>query len=590
MHNGPVCAPTIFDDGLDHAKIDNEKGLLWWAVFNGRAPGLYTNYYVAEEQINGFSSAKWRRFATKALALAYWADCCRHLHDHTGEAEVADKAEDNADTKKSAYHVVGLEGSFSSFEEARDAACDLIYETFCMLNVDQRESDVRTKQPCKHEHIILFFRNNDDYYLTRAKTNGVPRGQATVPEAIACPSPGHPASLTFSKGDTAALPVRMRTTHPLHQTALITPSACPLAPPVKAYNNKQKHCDAFGEHPWPQPRTYAGREKERLMEDMKLFRNCALLQRDLLRLMGINFGDDWSDNELWKHQARCLTARFKAENSMPEKWLLSVQVTDINDKIRLSIDRYIPIDCDNEDEDELTILQGSTCSPEERDLERRKRRYVKRFPLVNPLTRNLSHNDARFKASWSTAVFSLPDIYICHAHQEVLKYMHLIPPVVPDALNVTKSLFRRIKDDDRLDRVGDTRPLTQPLDAGAKRWMDDGCPVCMGEKGPAPNIILACACHHTAYHLACIRQWHWTKDAQALVVCITCNELTKPINLEWLQMSPQERAHNNKTSHTGERGKCKNDPFVKATEARRKRAQKERRQHRIDEKGKGKAA
>ncbi|KAJ6606284.1 hypothetical protein DFH09DRAFT_1067152 [Mycena vulgaris] len=38
-------------------------------------------------------------------------------------------------------------------------------------------------------------------------------------------------------------------------------------------------------------------EKKRLLKDLQLFRGQALMQRDLLRLMGINYGGDWTDCE-----------------------------------------------------------------------------------------------------------------------------------------------------------------------------------------------------------------------------------------------------------------------------------------------------
>ncbi|KAJ6567667.1 hypothetical protein DFH09DRAFT_1081113 [Mycena vulgaris] len=65
-------------------------------------------------------------------------------------------------------------------------------------------------------------------------------------------------------------------------------------PAKPLYCRKWKHCDTFEKHPLPLQRP-GPKEKKRLLEDLHHFRENALMQRDLLRLMGVNYGGDWSE-------------------------------------------------------------------------------------------------------------------------------------------------------------------------------------------------------------------------------------------------------------------------------------------------------
>ncbi|KAJ6567671.1 hypothetical protein DFH09DRAFT_1081117 [Mycena vulgaris] len=183
------------------------------------------------------------------------------------------------------------------------------------------------------------------------------------------------------------------------------------------------------------------------------------------------------------------------------------------------------------DGEDLVVVQGHIKSSETEEEARFRQQYLERYPL------------------------------------RVIHYLSALKPVLEKdsdkARTKAHNISRRIKQNDKADR-----------DKPGPTWLGQSqCSIC-SDKGRRPNVILTCNCRHSAYHLACISQWHITKGSNRLVPCPTCRELGKPINIAWVQRVNDEHKKDAKTSHMRERQWQKADPILKAKERKRKDARK----------------
>ncbi|KAJ7439711.1 hypothetical protein B0H11DRAFT_2253736 [Mycena galericulata] len=200
------------------------------------------------------------------------------------------------------------------------------------------------------------------------------------------------------------------------------------------------------------------------------------------------------------------------------------------------------------DNNEITLLHGppdvgSLQRAQDLADEKKRRKYMRRYPLVNPSTSDPPElHDARF--------------------QKVVSYFGQEAPILRDAFNATVNLFAQVKTDT----------------AKNFEWKNEhGCLICHNNS-PVPSIVLPCPCKHSIFHLKCIFKWHLTKTIENLLPCPTCKTPSKPINVSWVSpMSPAENRARADRKHHKIAALRKSDTRRKAAEQVRKADSKARR-------------
>ncbi|KAJ7629276.1 hypothetical protein DFH06DRAFT_1141268 [Mycena polygramma] len=99
------------------------------------------------------------------------------------------------------------------------------------------------------------------------------------------------------------------------------------------------------------------------------------------------------------------------------------------------------------------------------------------------------------------------------------------------------------------------------------------CTVCLEE---GAMVILSCGCRETIFHQGCVERWHRTQNpsCKRTLRCPSCNERSKPINLEWATKPAAEREACRKADkarkHAATKKKRHTDPIARAKEAQKR--------------------
>ncbi|KAJ7201969.1 hypothetical protein B0H12DRAFT_1244103 [Mycena haematopus] len=76
----PPFRPSAGDEDVREHSVT--AGQRFYVVGLGYIPGIYTQEFIARQQVTGFSNGQWKRAQTYASAVAIWNEMCAHYHTH----------------------------------------------------------------------------------------------------------------------------------------------------------------------------------------------------------------------------------------------------------------------------------------------------------------------------------------------------------------------------------------------------------------------------------------------------------------------------------------------------------------------------